>query len=66
MANKLPLTVIILAHRNDQRLRNAVTSAQFAEQVLIVKTKKNTELTKIPSAKNIDTLNMQLKTGSSS
>lgn len=32
---KLPLSIIILAHRDDQRLRNAVASAQFAAQVIV-------------------------------
>lgn len=33
---KLPLTVIILTNRNDQRFVNALQSGQFAEEVLVV------------------------------
>lgn len=33
---KLPLTVIILAHRPDDLLENAVASAGFADQVLVI------------------------------
>ena len=47
MKNKLPLSIIILAHRDDQRLRNAIASAQFAEQVLVVDVSDTVKLKKI-------------------
>jgi glycosyltransferase involved in cell wall biosynthesis len=36
MKNKLPLSVIILTHRNDQRFIKAISSAQMADEVLIL------------------------------
>ncbi len=35
MKNKLPISVIILTHRNDQRFLKALSSAQMAEEVLV-------------------------------
>ena len=36
MSDKLKLSIIILAHRLDQRLKQALVSAQFAAEVLLV------------------------------
>ncbi len=38
ISTKLPITVIILAHRDDERLASAVASAQFAAEVLVIDT----------------------------
>lgn len=37
--NKIPISVIIVTHRCDERLKAAVQSAQFAEEVIIVENK---------------------------
>jgi glycosyltransferase involved in cell wall biosynthesis len=51
---KLPLSIIILAHRNDQRLRNALASAQFAEQVLVVAVGNSLSLKNIATGVHFD------------
>lgn len=47
LPTKLPLTVIILCHRNDDRLRRAVASAQFAQEVLLVDTSETVDFTQV-------------------
>ena len=34
--SKVPITVVILTNRNDQRFQNALESVQFAQTIIIV------------------------------
>lgn len=55
---KLPITVIILIHRVDDRLEKAIASAQFAEQVLLIDQGNQTDTTQLKRRFQFDKVNL--------
>jgi glycosyltransferase involved in cell wall biosynthesis len=51
---KLPLTIIILVHRVDERLEKALASATFADQILIVDQGNKTNTTQLEKQFSLD------------
>lgn len=47
MKKKLTLSVIILCHRDDERLEKAVASVQFSDQVILVETAGNINISRL-------------------
>jgi glycosyltransferase involved in cell wall biosynthesis len=54
MSSTINITAIILAHRYDQRLLNAIDSAQFAAEILIVDNNSNTPWNEIMQSRKFE------------